>query len=392
MNRSAQAHIEEARQAALEVLRHNARGPCQGLPRTAGWGYPEPYTRDLMISAPGILLSGDEALIDALRRTLQALADNQSPRGHIPSLAHDPDDRGASDTTPLFLLGLGMYRKATGQGGFLEAAADRALTWMRYQSPDDQVMVAQLPTSDWRDEQAVFGYGLYVNAIVHAYLKLLGMDDDAETLRGLMNRLHVRGDRKNPHVHEGLVLPGKPYFALYSYKTYHNERFDLLGNSLAILSGIASRSRAEHLVTWIEGEMEHLRAGGRLAVDLPPCLFPFIRPRDPDWLPRYEQYNQPGEYHNGGVWPFVCAFYVAACVHAGRLRVAERRLGALARLVRPSHERDLDWGFNEWIKAQTGEPRGRDWQTWSAAMYVYAVECVRRGTTPFFDEIDAAPE
>jgi hypothetical protein len=34
--------IEEAKQAALEVLLHNAKGPYQGLPRTAGWGYPEP--------------------------------------------------------------------------------------------------------------------------------------------------------------------------------------------------------------------------------------------------------------------------------------------------------------------------------------------------------------
>ncbi|MDP2970201.1 MAG: hypothetical protein Q8P64_13485 [Deltaproteobacteria bacterium] len=42
--------IEEAKKAALEVLLHNAHGPYHGLPRTAGWGYPEPYTRDLMFS------------------------------------------------------------------------------------------------------------------------------------------------------------------------------------------------------------------------------------------------------------------------------------------------------------------------------------------------------
>ena len=38
------AAIDEGREAALGVLLHNARGPFQGLPRTAGWGYPEPYT------------------------------------------------------------------------------------------------------------------------------------------------------------------------------------------------------------------------------------------------------------------------------------------------------------------------------------------------------------
>jgi hypothetical protein len=387
MGRRADHLIEQAREAALEVLRHNARGPYHGLPRTAGWGYPEPYTRDVMISAPGILLTGDKRLLEALRRTLEALARNQTALGHIPSLAHDPGDRGASDTTPLFLFGLGLYRRVMGEPEFLEPAAQKALNWMRFQSPDDQVMVAQLPTSDWRDEQMVLGFGLFVNTIVYAYLRLFGRDDESARLRGLMNRLEVRAERKNPHVHEGLVLPHKPYFALYSYKVYSSERFDLLGNSLAILTGIASPSRAKRLLAWIEVETRHLRDSGQLAGQLPPCLFPYITPADPDWRPRYERYNRPGEYHNGGVWPFVCGFYVAACVAAGRRRLAQRKLLALTELVQPPRARDVSWGFNEWAKAQSGEPAGQDWQTWSAAMYLYAAESVERGCTPFFDEI-----
>jgi hypothetical protein len=103
MDEKSIASIDQAKEAALCILLHNAHGQFQGLPRTAGWGYPETYTRDLMISALGFLASGNEELADALRRTLVALAKNQTPRGLIPSLAHDPDDRGASDTTPLFL-------------------------------------------------------------------------------------------------------------------------------------------------------------------------------------------------------------------------------------------------------------------------------------------------
>ena len=103
--------IAEAKAAALQVLLHNASGPCENLPRAAGWGYPEPYTRDLMISALGILVSENAELLDSLRSTLQALARNQTELGHIPSLAHDPNDRGASDTTPLFLWGVWHSRK-----------------------------------------------------------------------------------------------------------------------------------------------------------------------------------------------------------------------------------------------------------------------------------------
>jgi glycogen debranching enzyme len=122
-------------------------------------------------------------------------------------------------------------------------------------------------------------------------------------------------------------------------------------------------------------------------VELPPNLFPYIRPADPDWRPRYERYNQPGEYHNGGIWPFICGFYIAALVAAERFRLAERKLQSLAQLVQPSRNAEVAFGFNEWLRAQDGTPQGQDWQSWSAAMYLYAETCVRERRTPFFEEI-----
>ncbi len=86
---------------------------------------------------------------------------------------------------------------------------------MVYQSPDDMVIVSQLPTTDWRDEQWVIGYGLYVNTVVYAYLQLYGQREPARQLRELMNRFEVRGEAKNRREHEGLVVPAKPYYALY---------------------------------------------------------------------------------------------------------------------------------------------------------------------------------
>ncbi|WP_372807128.1 glycoside hydrolase 100 family protein [Pontiella sp.] len=379
--------IDEAKAAALEVLRHNAHGPYRGLPRTAGWGYPEPYTRDLMIAALGILVSGDETLMRALRRTLEVVADNQSPRGHIPSLVHDADDRGASDTTPLFLMAAAMFRDTVGEPAFLQDAIEKAVRWMEYQSPADDGVVAQLPTSDWRDEQWVLGYGLYVNTVVYTYQRLLGLHGPAETLRNAMSHFTITGGEQHKHVHEGLVIRHKPYYALWSYKVLGSERVDLLGNSLAILSGIAAPSRAEALVRWIESECEQLRDSGLLAVELPPNLFPYLQPGDPDWHPRDALFNQPGEYHNGGIWPFVCGFYIAALVAAGRPKLAARRLDDLTALVRRRRKEPVEWGFNEWYRAQDGTARGQDWQTWSAAMYLYAARCVEENRTPFFEAV-----
>lgn len=385
-----QALVAETKRAALDVLIHNSHGPFHSLPRTAGWGYPEPYTRDMMISSLGMLLSGNERLIKALRRVLETLAKNQSPLGLIPGLVHDTDERDTTDTTPLFILGVGLFRKVVGEPDFLEKAVRKAMTWMEYQSPTDRVIVAHLPTSDWRDEQWVLGYGLFVNTVVYSYLKLYGQWERASSLEGTMDRFVIRGGLRHRYVHEGLVLPGKPYYATWSYKIYSDERFDLVGNSLAILSGLASQSRAKRIITWVEREAEVLRDRGQLALDLPPNYFPYIRPVDPDWRPRYQEFNRPGRYLNGGVWPFACALYVAAIVATGKYALAEEKLVALTELVRPSRDGKVEFGFNEWFSAQDGMPRGEDWQTWSAALYYYAATAVEERRTPFFDDIRAA--
>ncbi len=379
--------IEEARKAALEVLLHNAHGPFQGLPRTAGWGYPEPYTRDLMFSILGIAASGNKILMESIRKVLQTLAKNQTVHGHIPSLVHDKDDRGASDTTPLFLLATGIYRKLTGESEFLTEAVSKSLTWMEYQSPSDRYLVAQQPTSDWRDEQWVTGYGLFVNTLAYSYLQLLNQPDRAKKMLLEMSKFTITAGTIHRHVHEGLVVKYKPYYAFWSYKIYSSERFDLLGNSLAILSGIASPTRASEMITWIEEECAGMMKRGELTVDLPPNFFPYIKPEDPDWIPRYEIYNKPGDYHNGGIWPFICGFYIAAIVAAKKYTLAEEKLIVLTKYIKISVTENLNFGFNEWIKAQDGKPMGQDWQTWSAALYLYAVKCVEEKRTPFFDEM-----
>jgi len=256
----AASNIEAAKQAAIAVLEHNAFGPFAGLPRTAGWGYPEPYTRDLMIALPGFLLTGKPALREQMRKTLQALASHQTARGHIPSLAHDPENLGASDTTPLFLFGLAVFRRALGEPDFLETAAHKALTWMRYQSPTDHGMVAQLPTTDWRDEHWVLGYGLYVNAWVHAYLPLYGLHEEAAQLSAAINRPELDEAQQRASGREGLVIPGAPHYATGAFKIYHDDRCDVLGNSLAILTGLASASRAEQVIEYIEANCSELRA------------------------------------------------------------------------------------------------------------------------------------
>ena len=71
--------ITAAREAAVEVLIHNAEGPFDGLPRTAGWGYPEPYTRDLLISVLGIAVSENSLLTASIRRGIGNISRKSKP-------------------------------------------------------------------------------------------------------------------------------------------------------------------------------------------------------------------------------------------------------------------------------------------------------------------------
>jgi glycogen debranching enzyme len=130
-----------------------------------------------------------------------------------------------------------------------------------------------------------------------------------------------------------------------------------------------------------------MREKGELVVGLPPNFFPFVKTTDPEWNERYAEYNNPGDYHNGGIWPFVCGIYIAALVAAKKYTLAREKLIVLTHFIKISRTENLEFGFNEWIKAQDGKPMGQDWQTWSAALYLYAAKCVEDKKTLFFDDM-----
>lgn len=387
MNSDDKKLIESAREAALEVLLHNSHGTVEKLPRTAGWGYPEPYTRDLLISILGIATTGNAKLLQSVKNVMLTLAKNQAESGQIPSMVHDKTNLGSSDTTPLFLVAVGICRKMFDDPHFLDDSVDKAVKWMEYQCPTNYYLIAQQPTSDWRDEQWVLGYGLFVNILTYSGLKLLGKDHQAKNLGDAIGQLTYSSDKLRTCPHEGLAIKDKPYYALWSYKIYSSERFDLLGNSIAIISRLASTSKAKNIVNWVENKCQTMRKSGDLVSQIPPNLFPFIQPNDSDWITRYYEYNNPGDYHNGGIWPFISGFYIAALVAAKEYDLAEQKLLELTHLIKKSRDEKLEFGFNEWYKAQTGKPMGQDWQTWSASSYLYAFTCVEQRSTPFFDAV-----
>jgi glycogen debranching enzyme len=90
-------------------------------------------------------------------------------------------------------------------------------------------------------------------------------------------------------------------------------------------------------------------------------------------MSRHRQ-NLPWQYHNGGIWPFVGGFWIAALVEAGRRTKAREELARLA-----SANALNGWQFNEWLHGRTFAPRGMPGQSWNAAALLIARHAVRRG-------------
>ena len=174
----------------------------------------------------------------------------------------------------------------------------------------------------------------------------IGLDKDVETVMS-----NEKGERNF-------------YLAELGFRTY-DPRFDAFANILAVLFGVAPKDRREKILNAVKSQN----------VDSPypiKVLNPPISRYDPFWNQYFRWTDKPflqdpGNSHNGGVWPFAGGFYIAALKKEKRPFMKE-----FDSLV-SSCDID-DWKFPEWISA-SGNSGGSKDQTVSAAMLLYAHYC-----------------
>ena len=387
--------LDAAYHAAIESLR---RCCCQWGLNASGRlvGHHQIWARDSMIALLGARFVQDSEIQEALQSSISLLRDRRGPNGAIPNNV-------ASGTLPNF--------RAYADGGLwwivgstlLAPDADvvrEVLRWYEYQDVDQSGLLSMQEASDWQDLFCTRGKGLYLNCLYVLTLRCaaaLVVGDEADRLRrhaglvadrintyfwylgdgymqrhmsqtystaGVPSQDSMGRPREMP---EKRYLIGERYYLPYLGFRSSGEWFDSFGNILAILAGVADEGQSGIILDFIS----------RYSLDIWPLrsLTPVVRPGDADWRNYYGSLNAPHHYHNGGVWPFLGGFYVAALVKAGRLETAELALRGLAQLNQCGQ-------FNEWHHGETGAPMGAEDQAWSAGMYLFAYECVRHGRVP----------
>lgn len=74
----------------------------------------------------------------------------------------------------------------------------------------------------------------------------------------------------------------------------------------------------------------------------------------------------PGDYHNGGIWPYMNHVHAWALLKAGRRAEA---VDLLKRVAKADLEQQGDFIPHEYLKGETGEQAGVPMQGWNAAMF-----------------------
>jgi hypothetical protein len=358
--------------------------------------YRRVWARDGVVCGLAGLAAGDEAVTAGLRRTLDALAASQGPDGQIPSNIRfkngEPVDvsygglAGRVDAGPWFVVGLTQYVRATGDEAFgrkHRPAARRSLDVLRTWEFNDRGLVYVPLGGDWADEYVLHGYVLFDQVLrlwaQRGFAAVFGEDPDRDAGASRTAEIIARTFAPDPETD-----PDATYHP-HAYRRYvdrngaaghwlaglspsgYQTQFDALGNALAVLLGLGSDSHRRRVLD--TGERIRKQQPGGLV----PAFWPPIREGDDAWPALTENYrdvfsNEPGHYHNGGLWPMVNGWWGMALAAEGRTDAARDLLGALhdANRVEPGSGTDR-FLFPEYRDAGAGLPHGTCPLGWSAA-------------------------
>ena len=315
---------------------------------------------------------------------------------------------GCVDGNLLYILGQYHYWTLAGDREYLATAwpsLEKALLWLRYQDSNECGLLEVHEAMDWADLYAnrynvLFDNALYYGAwqAMALMARALGRPADeyaraAADVKDRMNRLMWVGPEE-PSDYEWIAenrkewlypvrrmeteLVERPFYMPYVGFRDFTDRFDTLGNLMAILMGLADQTKTGKILDYIQ----------MCGMDCPfpvQAVYPPVMPGEKDWREYYRvrNLNLPHHYHNGGAWPFIGGIYVMTLVKAGRMAQARTQLDALTAMVKRGRQRE--WEFNEWFHGTSGQPMGYGGQSWSCAMYIAAHEAVTSGKVAVFD-------
>jgi glycogen debranching enzyme len=385
--RSASAGLlAECHDRAVGLLKRNlsAAGILAATPglRADERGYTAIFGRDAAICAMGRACSGDAGLQRAAVAGLETLARHQASNGQIPKFVDTRRQEadfwylGCIDSTLWWLIAIDFLDRRRLPRGLRRRYASQcglALRWLLAKEHQRFRLLQQNEASDWADIMPRSGFVLYTNALWYYVKRRYGLGHAHETrvnFNGLFHPFSAElAEYRRARLLNDYALrsaQNRDLYLSFVNFSFFGEEGDVFGNVLALLSGVADE----------RARRRTLRALRKARVHDPYPVRAVVRPirRNSSlwrhYMGRHRQ-NYEWQYHNGGIWPMVGGFWIAALVRCGKHVAARAELVKLARACELG-----DWSFTEWLHGRTLALRGMPGQSWNAAAYLMAQSMV----------------
>ncbi len=380
--------VEQCYEKSIELLKKNSTedGILASSPsvRAMERNYLSVFGRDAAICALGMIESGDKDLLKTAKSSLNTLSCNQARNGQIPNFVKPSDGMidfwhfGTTDATLWWLIAMNLL-KEKGEEIFVnknKKTITKAISFLEaWEHPGFHLLV-QNDASDWADLMPRSGYVLYTNSLwckVKEIYDLAGKEKTEEYFNYLFDpkkkipqKIKKENIRFIPFVQSS--KRNKKSNTLVSFvKRYDSgNEVDTYANCLAIIFETINKKRSKEILNYF------LKKKINQPLPIKTVLKPITK-NSKLWAKFMEDQNQnsPHTYHNGGVWPYISAFWVIALHQSGMKEKAKEELLRLAELNRRG-----DWSFNEWFHGETGRAIGKRGQSWNAGMFIYAYKIV----------------
>jgi hypothetical protein len=341
-------------------------------------GYTAIFGRDAAICALGMAVSQDAALCDEAATGLLTLARHQARNGQMPKFVDRSRDEadfwylGCIDSTLWWLIAIALLDHREPQSRLasrLQGNIQHAIAWLCCQEHQRFFLLQQNEASDWADIMPRSGFVLYTNVLWYLVKRLYRLKGTVATRRNV-NQIfrpftgdfaEYRRARLLTHYGRKGVRNRDLYLSFVNFSFCGHEG-DVFGNVLAILAGLADEATTHQIIRAV------IRARANDPYPVRVVCDPILE-QDLLWRPYMSRHRQnfAWQYHNGGIWPFVGAFWVIALREAGLRDEASAELARVA-----TANAQAGWGFTEWLHGRTLEPSGMTGQSWNAAAFLLA--------------------
>ena len=342
--------------------------------------YKRVWSRDGVITGLAALLDGDKELINSFKETLITLGDNQHYLGQIPSNVYFSETgietsfgglAGRVDTISWFIIGICNYTHFTKDSMIMESYhphIEKGLQLLDSWEFNNNHLVYVPRSGNWADEYITEGHTLYDQLLRLWALRCLvkfypeqKYKDKIAILTHKIEQNYKSGNFSDPyHPKAYKALEQSNYWLASVNPSGYQTMFDAFGNSLALLLGLGDNSFRKTVIAYTE----NLRKS--LPLELLPAFWEPIDENQKDWdlltfNCKYEFRNFPYQFHNGGTWQMVNAFY--------GISLADQNLDLAKEILLKIKDLNKieDYSFYENFNSKESTPNGVPNCTWSAA-------------------------